>query len=66
MDKCQKSTTHPHLIALDEASKQWEKHGGLCGFGVLSEILDHRAICLLKREDNIKCRKAFKSMRWGI
>lgn len=48
MDKNQKPTTHPHLIGLYQASKQREKHGRLRGFGVLSEILHHRAVCLLQ------------------
>lgn len=44
----------PHGLDLkgsNEASKQREKHGGLCGFGVLSEILDHRDVGLLEKEE---------------
>lgn len=60
MHKYQNSTMYPHLISLYEAPKQREKRGRLCGFGVLSKILHHRAVCLLKRDDSIK--GMYKSM----
>lgn len=46
--KYQKPATCPHLVALYETSKQREEHGRLRGFGVLSEVLHHRAVCLLE------------------
>lgn len=48
MAKYQKPVTCAHLVALYETSEQREEHGGLRGFGVLSEILHHRAVCLLE------------------
>lgn len=46
------STPNPltHLIGLYEASKYCEKHGRLCSFGILPEILHCRTVSLLNRE----------------
>lgn len=43
--------THPptHLIGLYEAAKYREKHGRLCGFGILPKILHRRTVGLLNR-----------------
>ena len=58
-DKNPKPATRAHLVGFYETYERREEHGRLRGFGVLSEILHHRAVSILERrhvcEHVIRC-----------